>query len=231
MVGVVGNGIANAINNKPFFENAGKAALIGAGVGALVGITCGAIAAAGGVSSALASAGAAIKTAAVTVGAAIKTAAAAVTTAAVTAGTYIASQGQRFIEGARNFVQRAGQAISNVSTKVSDVVQKAKDVVSNVFSSGKSTGEKLLESVTNPKLANTVKELYRNNATIGNGGTADAIRHELSTGELVGGVSHIQKGIERIANIENIIRTQNLNPVDLRIAESLLNDLKDALGK
>ena len=52
-----------------------------------------------------------------------------------------------------------------------------------------------------------------------------------STGELVGGVSHIQKGIERIANIENIIRTQNLNPVDLRIAESLLNDIKDALGK
>ena len=94
-------------------------------MGALVGITCGAIAAAGGVSSALASAGAAIKTAAVTVGAAVKTAAAAVTTAAVTAGSYIASQGQRVVEGARNVVQRAGQAISDAAGKVSDVIQKA----------------------------------------------------------------------------------------------------------
>ena len=139
VVGVVGNGIANAINNKPFFENAGKAALIGAGVGALVGITCGAIAAAGGVSSALASAGAAIKTAAVTVGAAIKTAAAAVTTAAVTAGSYIASQGQRFIEGARNVVQRAGQAISNVVGKVGQVASNVVDKVKSIGSSSTNT--------------------------------------------------------------------------------------------
>ena len=170
VIGVVGNGIANAINNKPFFENAGKAALIGAGVGALVGITCGAIAAAGGVSSALASAGAAIKTAAVTVGAAVKTAAAAVTTAAVTAGSYIASQGQRFVEGARTVVQKAGQAISNVVTKVGQAVSNVVDKVKSVASRSIQTphGNAYQDS---GKAAQDVYKYVKNGGEIYRGGT------------------------------------------------------------
>ena len=58
----------------------------------------------------------------------------------------------------------------------------------------------------------------------------DAIRHELETGELVGGKSHITKGIERVKNLENIIAKQNLDSDDLKIATELLEDLKKALN-
>lgn len=90
--------------------------------------------------------------------------------------------------------------------------------------------EALLESVSNQKLKNAVNQIYRPGATVGDGGLADAIKHELKTGELVGGKSHITKGKERIRNLENIINKQNLNTKDLEIAKQLLHDLKNALG-
>ena len=96
--------------------------------------------------------------------------------------------------------------------------------------SNKSKREELLEKVTNENLKNTIKELYRENATIGDGGTADAIRHELETGELVGGKSHIQKGEQRLKNLQNILKRNNLNEIDRKIANELYNDLLDALG-
>ena len=94
----------------------------------------------------------------------------------------------------------------------------------------KTVRETLLDSVSNQKLKNAINEIYRPGAKIGDGGLADAIRHELKTGELVGGKSHIIKGNERVKNLENIIKTQNLNQSDLNIAQKLLNDLKNALG-
>lgn len=63
--------------------------------------------------------------------------------------------------------------------------------------------------------------LYRKGATIGDGGTADAIR--------ING-DHIQKGIERITNLQNIINKQPLNQTDLEIAKQLLQNLIDALS-
>jgi len=48
---------------------------------------------------------------------------------------------------------------------------------------------------------------------------------------LVGGKSHIQKAIERITNLENIIKKQDLNSSDSKIVNDLLNDLKNALGE
>lgn len=86
-----------------------------------------------------------------------------------------------------------------------------------------------MNSVSNTKLKNCINEMYRPGATIGDGGLADAIRHELTTGELVGGKSHITKGLERVRNLENIIAKQDLDSNDLKIATDLLNDLKAAL--
>ena len=91
-------------------------------------------------------------------------------------------------------------------------------------------GKRLLNSATNEKLKNVIKELYRPGASIDDGGTADAIRHEIETGELVGGKSHIQKGIERLKNLENILNRFELNENDKKIAQELYDDLKDALG-
>jgi len=90
--------------------------------------------------------------------------------------------------------------------------------------------DKLLNSAQNDKLKNAINEIYRPGATTGDGGLADAVRHELSTGELVGGKSHIRKAMERVSNLENIINKQPLNQSDLDIATKLLNDLKNALG-
>lgn len=91
-------------------------------------------------------------------------------------------------------------------------------------------GKKLSSSTTNEKLKNVIRELYRPGATIGDGGTADAIRCEISTGELVGGKSHIQKGIERLKNLDNILKKIELSETDKKIAKDLYKDLKDALG-
>lgn len=91
-------------------------------------------------------------------------------------------------------------------------------------------GQKLLDKATDIKLKNTIKELYHPGSKIGNGSTADAIKHELKTGELVGGKSHIQKGKERLKNLENILKNKNLNKKDRKIAQKLYNKLKKALG-
>ena len=71
--------------------------------------------------------------------------------------------------------------------------------------------------------------MYRPGASVGDGGTADAIRQQIQSGEFVGGTDHIMKGIERLRNLQNIINTQNLSATDRAIAESLIEDLTDAL--
>ena len=112
-----------------------------------------------------------------------------------------------------------------------DIIEHADDVpnVDIIGNSKTNVREKLLNTVSNDKLKNCINEMYRPGATTGDGGLADAIRHELTTGELIGGKSHIQKGIERVKNLENIIAKQNLNTIDLEIATNLLNELKSAL--
>lgn len=89
--------------------------------------------------------------------------------------------------------------------------------------------DELLSAVQNQKLRNAINEIYRPNASIGDGGLADAIRYELTTGKLVGGKSHLTKGFERTKNLQNIIKKQNLGADDLKLAEDLLKDLQDAL--
>lgn len=94
---------------------------------------------------------------------------------------------------------------------------------------GSSKREKLLNRATNQKLKNAINEMYRPNAKKGDGGLADAIRHEIQTKELVGGKSHIRKGRERLKNLENILKKQTLNSSDKSIIKELIKDLKDAL--
>ena len=87
----------------------------------------------------------------------------------------------------------------------------------------------LLEKATNQKLKNAISEMYRENAKIGDGGLSDAIRYELQTGKLVSGKSHIQKGKERLKNLQNIFEKQDLNLKDREITKTLIEDLKKAL--
>jgi hypothetical protein len=108
---------------------------------------------------------------------------------------------------------------------------KAGDKASDVGRSvNLASRDELLDSVSNQKLKNAIDQMYRPGATIGNGSLADAVRHELRTGELVGGKSHIQKANERVKNLENIIKKQDLDAIDLEIANELLKDLQNALN-
>jgi len=87
----------------------------------------------------------------------------------------------------------------------------------------------LLAEATTDKVRNLVEELYRSDKGVGDGGTADAIRHELATCEKVGGKSHIKKGQERLRQIENILKKNPDHP-DRGLLEKLRDDLRDALG-
>jgi tRNA C32,U32 (ribose-2'-O)-methylase TrmJ len=94
---------------------------------------------------------------------------------------------------------------------------------------GSNQRERLMSSVDNHKLKNAVDQIYRPGATVGDGGLADAIRHEKETGEMVGGRPHTQKGRERLKNLENILAKEKLNEQDTKIVNKLISDLKKAL--
>ena len=91
-------------------------------------------------------------------------------------------------------------------------------------------GQELLSKAKDSKLKNTIGELYRPGASVGDGGTADAIRQEKKTGKPVGGKSHIMKGRQRLKNLENLLKRKDLSDSDRAIAKQLYDDLKDALG-
>lgn len=116
------------------------------------------------------------------------------------------------------------------AAKVVNKVDNAVDVGKAVKGAGKTTREALLESASNQKLKNAIDQIYRPGATTGDGGLSDAIRRQLSTGELVGGKDHLIKGAERVKNLENIIKKEALSSSDLNLAQKVLNDLKNALG-
>lgn len=89
---------------------------------------------------------------------------------------------------------------------------------------------------------NIIEQMYRGKWVSGQwqssdtyaGGLAGAVRRELSKGELVGGVSHLQKGQERLANLKDVITkgkvgTDTLVSSDMDIARALHDDLLSAL--
>ena len=84
-------------------------------------------------------------------------------------------------------------------------------------------------TASNPALQRTISALFRPGDKIA-GGTAGAIRHEAITGNPVGGRFHLQKGIERISNLQNILKRQEFSPADRALAERLLKDLQDAVS-
>lgn len=88
-----------------------------------------------------------------------------------------------------------------------------------------------------PELSRMMDELYRENAKVGSGSTAAAIRHERATNTLVGGKNHTQKGEDAVRFLERWLAKQERLPGDQRAsrndiaaAENVLKDLQDALA-
>jgi hypothetical protein len=102
--------------------------------------------------------------------------------------------------------------------------------------------------VSDPELSDMIDELYRPGATYGpTGSTADAIRFEKATGQLVGGKSHLQKGRNAYrwfrewfnsrfdghnwyAKGLNPYNENGISPDDLKSAIEVYLDLIDAIG-
>lgn len=101
-------------------------------------------------------------------------------------------------------------------------------IVSAEVGTAATVGASTVPTATNPALQNTISALFRAGDKIA-GGTAGAIRNEAMTGKATGGLFHLQKGIERIANLERILRRESLSAADRQTAQRLLGDLQDAV--
>ena len=84
--------------------------------------------------------------------------------------------------------------------------------------------------VQDARLSSIVDNLYRPNARVGSGSTADAVRQEILTGQPVGGKFHTQKAQDSIASLERwLVNNPAARPGDRAAAESIIIDLSNAL--
>jgi len=93
------------------------------------------------------------------------------------------------------------------------------------------TRDQLLSKVSNAALRNAINELYKKGAKVGDGGTAAALRQEKLTNLPVGSKFHLQKAGDMLKHLEKLIKEQKLSPEDLKMAQDLIDDLKDALNR
>jgi hypothetical protein len=92
-----------------------------------------------------------------------------------------------------------------------------------------------LPTVSNPKLANIVRDLFKGFGSprqIGNGSTMDAIRSELATGGVTEGINHWKtKGPEYVTALSNwLARNPSASAADRHVGEVMLQDLIAALS-
>ncbi len=96
---------------------------------------------------------------------------------------------------------------------------------------GENKGKEILNNVVNPDGQNAVKQLYRGNSFIRDGGIADAIRFERATGITLGKTSqgHIQKAQDMVRYLQRILEKPGLTDTEYGVLQELLFDLEDVL--
>lgn len=127
---------------------------------------------------------------------------------------------------------KAGTVSTSSASSTGSFVSKVDEVSAGGIKSTEklSRREQLLSQVTNKKLRNSINQMFRPNATVGDGSLAAAVRLEVNKGVLTGGKSHIIKAKERIKNLENILAKENLTVKEREINNDLLIELKRALN-
>ncbi len=86
--------------------------------------------------------------------------------------------------------------------------------------------DKLLSTIEDPKLRSLANELYREGATVGDGGTADKLIKEFSEGSS----KHLQKASERLKNLNYLANSNTLGLNDLDVLDELRIDLENAIN-
>jgi len=85
------------------------------------------------------------------------------------------------------------------------------------------------QTIQNQKLKNIFNSLYKGSDTLP-GGTAGAIKYEFTTGKLMSPTGHLYKGQVSINGLNKIIQNSNVSKSDKSIAQTLLNQLKNAIN-
>lgn len=83
-----------------------------------------------------------------------------------------------------------------------------------------------LNKAKNSKLKSIIDQLYRKDAKIGDGGTADMLRHEYMSGKPL---DHLQKATDRIVQLTRLLYLEQLVDSDTKLVYQLLADLYDAI--
>ena len=96
-------------------------------------------------------------------------------------------------------------------------------------SSGQSMRNYYLTQMNNPKARNIVDQLYRQGAKFGDGGTADALKHEAKSNKSFHGKHHYQKAKERLKNIENVLKKESLSEKEIKTLKEIHEKLKEAV--
>jgi len=85
-------------------------------------------------------------------------------------------------------------------------------------------------ATTDPKLSGIMDEMYRTNAKVGSGNTADVARSERATGQPTGGAWHTQKAEESVIRLQRWLQANPMaSPGDRAAAENVIHDLQNAL--
>ncbi|WP_355508383.1 hemagglutinin repeat-containing protein [Xanthomonas cannabis] len=85
-------------------------------------------------------------------------------------------------------------------------------------------------AVTDSNLSSLIDDLYRDGAKIGSGSTADAVRYEMKTGELVGGRSHSQKAMDYTRALQRWLKENpKASTADRDSAAKVIEDMQNAL--
>ncbi|MDO4501674.1 MAG: hypothetical protein Q4D06_00680 [Coriobacteriia bacterium] len=121
------------------------------------------------------------------------------------------------------------QAVAKIEPELDSGGSSPDNTTSEAPAQPESTRSELMSQATTDQVKRIVGELYRPGAEEGDGGTADAIRKQLRTGQLVGGRDHIRKGRERLRQIKKLLSRFPDHP-DRGLLERLRSDLEDALG-
>ena len=176
----------------------------------------------------------------------------AVAAVAVGAGIAVRVAGRAAIKGAK----KLGSKTKNLFSKKKPEINQSKPSPSEAANRTKHENYKTelrqkMEKphAEDPQLKKIIDKNYRENADVGSGSTAEAIRYEKATGNAVKGKYHSQKGEDTITSLERWLEKDNklkdklaneytkpssglkpASPGDRAAAENVIRDLKDALG-
>jgi len=144
----------------------------------------------------------------------------------------------KYVNGKRQMITKQGEIIKETSDlkRVFDNIQDLdfKTEISNLLDNmPELTGtnrEKLLSVINNTSLRDPIEQLYRKTASIGDGGSASALRREAINGIEMFERNHLDKCVNRLNQIKGIISSESLSLIERDVAEALISDLENAIS-